>query len=194
MLDSRQWIPNYTRLNKLGEGTYGEVYKAENVETNQIVAIKRLFMDDANEGIPSTTVREIALLKSLDHCNIVRLQETVYFHHNLFLVFAYFDNDLKKYFDRNRGTISMNEIKHYVQQILMAVEHCHSKRVYHRDLKPQNILIDEATKQIKLADFGLSRTITLPNKSWTHEVITLWYRPPEILLGAKTYSHTADIW
>lgn len=194
MFSNRQWLSKYRRLSKLGEGTYGIVYKAENTSTKQIVAIKQIFIDDDDEGVPSTAIREISLLKELKHDNIIQLKETMYHNDNLYLVFDYFHNDLKKYFNKNKHSISMNEINHYLYQILLAINYCHSQRIYHRDLKPQNILINEHTKQIKIADFGLSRTITIPNKTWTHEVITLWYRAPEILLGMKRYTHTADIW
>jgi len=190
----RSWVQRYKRLKKLGEGTYGIVYKAENTSTKKIVAIKQIYISEDDEGVPSTAIREIALLKSLNHKNIIKLNETIYFNENLFLVFPFFDCDLKNYFSKNNGKITKKEVMFILYQILLAINYCHSKRVYHRDLKPQNILIDEKTKHIKLADFGLSRTITLPNKPWTHEVITLWYRSPEILLGINRYSHTADIW
>eukprot|EP01084_Bolivina_argentea_P084391 152637_1 len=194
MFAKGQWVQRYKRLKKLGEGTYGVVYKAENTSTKEIVAIKKIYVDDNDEGVPSTAIREISLLKSLSHDNIIQLKETIYFNDDLYLVFEYFDNDLKKYFNKNKHSICANEIKHYLHQILLAIDYCHTNRIYHRDLKPQNILINEATKQIQLADFGLSRTITLPNRTWTHEVVTLWYRSPEILLGIKHYSHTTDIW
>ena len=194
MFHRDKWVSKYKRLKKLGQGTYGVVYKAEHTSSKEIVAVKQIYVDEDNEGIPSTAIREIALLKSLDHPHIIKLKETIYHNDNLYLVFPYFDSDLKKYFNSKKDKIPMHEITDFVYQILLATNHCHSKRIYHRDLKPQNILIDERTKQIKLADFGLSRTFTLPNQTWTHEVITLWYRSPEILLGMKHYTHTSDLW
>eukprot|EP01084_Bolivina_argentea_P157693 274776_1 len=194
MYNNGQWISKYRRIAKIGSGTYGSVYKAENMETKAIVAIKKIYIDEDDEGLPSTAIREIGILKSMDHKNIVKLNETIYFNENLYLVFEFFDGDLKKYFNKYRHKICSNEIKHYLHQMLSAIEYCHAHRIYHRDLKPQNILIKEATKQIQLADFGLSRTITLPNKTWTHEVITLWYRSPEILLGKHRYGSSPDMW
>lgn len=194
MFSNREWLSKYRRICKLGEGTYGIVFKAENTRTRKIVAIKQIFIEDDDEGVPSTAIREIALLKELKHDNIISLKETIYYNNNLYLVFDFFHNDLKQYFNKNKYMINIDEINHYLYQMLLAIDYCHKHRIYHRDLKPQNILINEITKTIKLADFGLSRTITIPNKTWTHEVITLWYRCPEIILGIKNYSHVIDIW
>ncbi len=82
----------------------------------------------------------------------------------------------------------------FLYQILQSLVFLHSNRIFHRDLKPQNLLISEDGKTIKLADFGLARAFGLPIKTYTHEVVTLWYRCPEILLSAKHYSLGVDLW
>jgi len=111
----------------------------------------------------------------------------------LYLVFEFLDQDLKKYIDYVQKPLPIMLIKSYLEQILKGIAFCHSHRVLHRDLKPQNLLIDR-TGVIKLADFGLARAFGVPVRTYTHEVITLWYRAPEILLGGKQYSTPVDIW
>ncbi|XP_035749291.1 cyclin-dependent kinase 3 isoform X2 [Egretta garzetta] len=146
------------------------------------------------EGVPSTAIREISLLKELKHPNIVRLLDVIHSQKKLYLVFEYLNQDLKKYMDSSRtGEFPLSLAKNYVFQLLQGVSFCHSHRVIHRDLKPQNLLINEAGA-IKLADFGLARAFGVPLRTYTHEVVTLWYRAPEILLGCKYYSTAVDIW
>ena len=103
------------------------------------------------------------------------------------------DHDLKKYLDLNNGPLPPQLVKSYLYQITSAIKYCHSKRILHRDLKPQNLLIDK-NGVIKLADFGLARAFGIPIKTLTHEILTLWYRAPEILLGQKEYSTPVDMW
>ncbi|NWH47423.1 CDK3 kinase, partial [Fregata magnificens] len=146
------------------------------------------------EGVPSTAIREISLLKELKHPNIVRLLDVIHSQKKLYLVFEYLNQDLKKYMDSSRtGDLPLSLVKNYLFQLLQGVSFCHSHRVIHRDLKPQNLLINEAGA-IKLADFGLARAFGVPLRTYTHEVVTLWYRAPEILLGCKYYSTAVDIW
>ena len=111
----------------------------------------------------------------------------------LYLVFEFLDFDLKKYMDHNKQPLDSKLVKSYLYQILDGLTYCHSKRILHRDLKPQNLLIDKNGK-IKLGDFGLARAFGIPIKTLTHEILTLWYRAPEILLGQKEYSTPVDIW
>ncbi|XP_026557813.1 cyclin-dependent kinase 3 [Pseudonaja textilis] len=184
----------FQKVEKIGEGTYGVVYKARNKQTGQLVALKKIRLDSETEGVPSTAIREISLLKELKHPNIVRLLDVVHNQKKLYLVFEYLNQDLKKYMDSSRtGELPLSLVKSYLYQLLQGVSFCHSHRVIHRDLKPQNLLINEMGA-IKLADFGLARAFGVPLRTYTHEVVTLWYRAPEILLGCKYYSTAVDIW
>ena len=126
-----------------------------------------------------------------NNCN--RLIEVIYQDDNLYLIFEYCEFDLKKYMRSIGGPLPIETVKKFTYQILQATAYCHAHRVMHRDLKPQNLLIDK-DGNVKLADFGLARAFGLPVKTYTHEVVTLWYRAPEILLGAKEYSTPIDIW
>jgi len=110
----------------------------------------------------------------------------------LYLVFEFLEQDLKRYLD-SVPDVSAALVKSYTYQLLRGIEFCHAHRVLHRDLKPQNLLIDR-DGYLKLADFGLARAIGIPVRTYTHEVVTLWYRAPEILLGTKQYSTPVDIW
>ncbi|XP_078484914.1 cyclin-dependent kinase 2-like [Ciona intestinalis] len=186
-------MDGFHKIEKIGEGTYGVVYKALDKVTGRTVALKKIRLDTETEGVPSTAIREISLLKELDHNNIVRLMDVIHSEKKLYLVFEYLNQDLKKYMDSQPNGLPMSLAKSYLYQLLQGIAYCHSHRVLHRDLKPQNLLLDEHGC-IKLADFGLARAIGVPVRMYTHEVITLWYRPPEILLGSKYYSTAVDIW
>lgn len=186
-------LEKFQKLEKLGEGTYGVVYKAKDTTTGQIVALKKIRLEaEGDEGVPSTAIREISLLRELQHPNIVNLQEVVHENNKLYLVFEFLDQDLRKYLD-SKAQLGPLLLKSWVYQLIRGVAHCHSHRVLHRDLKPQNLLIDK-TGALKLADFGLARAFGIPMRAYTHEVVTLWYRAPEVLLGAQQYSTSIDIW
>jgi serine/threonine protein kinase len=179
----------------LGEGTYGKVYKARNLKTSQTVAMKKMKLDTEDEGVPSTAIREIALLRELKHENVVRLLDVFCSTNKLTLVFEFADNDLKKYMKTagaSRG-LSPPVVNTLGKQLCQGIEFCHAHRVLHRDLKPQNLLIDSQLR-LKVADFGLARAYSLPVPKYTHEVVTVWYRAPEILLGSVLYSVPVDIW
>ena len=186
-------IAKYVRIDKVGEGTYGVVYKCQNKYTKEFVALKKIRLDNEEEGIPSTAIREISILKQMHHKGIVRLIETINGDKKLYLVFEFLDHDLKRYLDIKGGPLPLNLVKSYMYQLCAAIRYCHAKRILHRDLKPQNLLIDK-NGIIKLADFGLARAFGIPIKTLTHEVLTLWYRAPEILLGQKEYSTSVDMW
>ncbi|KIV90037.1 Cyclin-dependent kinase 1 [Exophiala mesophila] len=208
-------MENYQKIEKIGEGTYGVVYKARDLTNGgRIVALKKIRLEAEDEGVPSTAIREISLLKEMNDPNIVRLFNIVHADgHKLYLVFEFLDLDLKKYMealpvaDGGRGkalpegsTLDMQRlglgkdmVKKFMAQLVEGVRYCHSHRVLHRDLKPQNLLIDREGN-LKLADFGLARAFGVPLRTYTHEVVTLWYRAPEILLGGRQYSTGVDMW
>ncbi|OBS73384.1 hypothetical protein A6R68_12061 [Neotoma lepida] len=178
----------FQKFEKIGEGTYGVVYKAKNKETGQLVALKKIRLHVETEGVPSTAIREISLLKELKHPNIVKLLDVVHREKKLYMVFELLTQDLKKHMDSTfTSGLPLHVVKSYLSQLLQGLNFCHCHRVIHRDLKPQNLLINEFGA-IKLADFGLARAFGVPLRTYTHEVVTLWYRAPEILLGSKYYS------
>ncbi|XP_039944404.1 cyclin-dependent kinase 2 isoform X2 [Hirundo rustica] len=179
-------MENFQKVEKIGEGTYGVVYKARNKVTGEVVALKKIRLDTETEGVPSTAIREISLLKELNHPNIVKLLDVIHTENKLYLVFEFLHQDLKKFMDSS----SLSGI---ALPLIKGLAFCHAHRVLHRDLKPQNLLIN-AEGSIKLADFGLARAFGVPVRTYTHEVVTLWYRAPEILLGCKYYSTAVDIW
>ena len=185
----------YERLEKkpLGEGTYGEVYKARCARTGEIRALKRMKLDQEDEGVPSTAIREVSLLKILDHPNVVKLHDVFCSQKKLYLIFEFVDSDLKKYMKQRGQPLTPELVKSFARQLILGVDYCHATRVIHRDLKPQNLLID-SHGCLKIADFGLARAFSLPIPKYTHEVVTVWYRCPEILLGCQKYAIAVDNW
>lgn len=189
------FLSNYVMTEKpVGKGTYGVVYKAKMKDTAKMVALKKIKLDLEDEGIPSTALREISLLKELVHPNIVQLIDVEHQQNpsKLYLVFEWLDRDLRNYLD-NSTRMSPQLLRSYMSQLLQGLDYCHAHSVFHRDLKPQNLLID-ANGMLKIADFGLARAFSLPFRTYTHEVVTLWYRAPEILLGQKRYGLPVDMW
>lgn len=181
------------------------MYRGTQRCTGKTVAIKRIpFADSTTEGgVPCSVIREISLLRELDHVNVVRLLDVLQARPGgLYLVFEYVAHDLKTFMDQyqtsddpaERRGLPVPMVKSFMSQILSGVAFCHTYRVLHRDLKPHNLLISADGKQLKLADFGLARLSGLPNGPYTHEVVTLWYRAPELLLGTNRYSNAVDVW
>lgn len=159
-----------------------------------MVALKEIHLD-SEEGTPSTAIREISLMKELKHENVVALHDVIHTENKLMLVFEYMDKDLKNYMDSrgDRGHLDYVTIKSFTYQLLRGIAFCHENRVLHRDLKPQNLLIN-TKKQLKIGDFGLARAIGIPVNTFSNEVVTLWYRAPDVLLGSRTYNTSIDIW
>jgi cyclin-dependent kinase 12/13 len=206
---SRQ-VDLYEKVDQVGEGTFGKVYKAKykslgknNTNKNEYVALKRILMDNEKEGFPITAIREIMILKRLNHKNIIKLLEIVTskpseknkFRGNVYLVFEYMEHDLAGLGDiKLKFNVSM--IKCILYQILTGVHYLHSNNIIHRDIKGANILINNKG-DVKIADFGLAR-IHNPNpniiKQYTNRVVTLWYRSPELLLGSNNYGPAIDMW
>uniref|UniRef100_A0AAY5EL55 cyclin-dependent kinase n=1 Tax=Electrophorus electricus TaxID=8005 RepID=A0AAY5EL55_ELEEL len=185
-------LETYIKLDKLGEGTYATVFKGRSKLTDNLVALKEIRLEH-EEGAPCTAIREVSLLKDLKHANIVTLHDIVHTDKSLTLVFEYLDKDLKQYMDDCGNIMSMHNVKIFLFQILRGLAYCHRRKVLHRDLKPQNLLINERG-ELKLADFGLARAKSVPTKTYSNEVVTLWYRPPDVLLGSSEYSTQIDMW
>ena len=184
----------YEKLQKIGEGTYGVVYKVKDIKTNELYALKKIRLQAEEEGTPSTAVREISLLLELKHVNIVQLLDVINTNSKLTLVFEYLNTDLKKYLDKEQNLpLNKNVVKSYFYQLLRGIHYIHKKKILHRDLKPQNLLLSN-DGILKIADFGLARAFSINVKNYTHEVITLWYRPPDVLIGSKQYDTSVDLW
>lgn len=185
-------LESYERLRQLGEGTYAKVYKGWSRLTGALVALKVIPLGQ-EEGAPCTGIREVSLLRELSHANVIILHDIIYTETALTLVFEYLDSDLKRYMDAYGNQLTMNNIRIFAFQIFRGLAYCHARRVLHRDLKPQNLLVNERG-ELKLADFGLARAKSVPTKTFSNEVVTLWYRPPELLLGSTDYSTHIDMW
>jgi cyclin-dependent kinase 2 len=188
-------LGRFSEIEKIGEGTYGTVYRAIDSSTKKTVAIKKIRCHEENCGISPTSMREIAILKELNHQNVVKLYDAFNENKRLYLVFEYCDLDLKQLMDKmhNFG-LNIQLRKHYLYQIVVGITYCHQRGVLHRDLKPENLLIDQLQNIIKVADFGLARILSIPLSYYTDEVVTLWYRAPEILLGMRNYETPVDLW
>jgi len=191
--DIESILDGYERLSSLGEGTYGEVFRARRKGTREEFALKRIRMENETQGIPATTLREIATLRTLKHPNIVKLYDVICKGKKLVLVFELMTKDLRVYLDKIKSPLPADLTRSYMYQIMLALDYCHRHRVIHRDIKPQNLLID-TEGNIKLADFGLARAFTVPMRQYSHDIVTLWYRAPEILLGEEQYGLGVDIW
>ncbi|KAH0520069.1 Cyclin-dependent kinase 18 [Microtus ochrogaster] len=190
-------LETYVKLDKLGEGTYATVFKGRSKLTENLVALKEIRLEH-EEGAPCTAIREVSLLKDLKHANIVTLHDLIHTDRSLTLVFEYLDSDLKQYLDHCGNLMSMHNVKVraskiFMFQLLRGLAYCHRRKILHRDLKPQNLLINERG-ELKLADFGLARAKSVPTKTYSNEVVTLWYRPPDVLLGSTEYSTPIDMW
>jgi len=184
----------YERLFAVGEGTYGVVFKAKERSSGKHVALKKIRLDHEDEGVPGTAIREVSILQTMKHPNIVDIREVHCTKEQMYLVFEFIDYDLKRYMKVHGNVVPQNQIKDLTYQMLLGVAYMHSRGILHRDLKPQNMLMDIKTMLVKLADFGLARTCRIPVRTFTHEVVTLWFRSPEILLGQKHYSAPLDVW
>jgi len=183
-------------IHKIGEGTYGVVFRARCRKTHTQVALKQIRLNkDNNEGVPSTCIREICLLKELSHPNIIALLDVLLDKgKRLYLVFEFVDQDLKMLLERlSPRPLPLQYTKSFLAQLLQALTYCHTHRIVHRDLKPANLLVTDSGI-IKLADFGLARCFSIPSRVYTHEVVTLWYRAPELLMGTRFYSTAVDVW
>ncbi|XP_022099133.1 cyclin-dependent kinase 9-like isoform X1 [Acanthaster planci] len=198
-------VSKYEKLAKIGQGTFGEVFKAEHRETKKVVALKKVLMENEKEGFPITALREIKILQLLKHENVVSLLEicrtkaTMYnrYKGSIYLVFEFCVHDLAGLLSNYNVHFSLGEIKEVMKQLLNGLYYIHSNKVLHRDMKAANIFITKEGK-LKLGDFGLARAFSMPKPGqvnrYTNRVVTLWYRPPELLLGERNYTPAIDLW
>ncbi|KAJ3893590.1 Pkinase-domain-containing protein, partial [Lentinula edodes] len=206
---------DYEATTKLGEGTFGEVHKAIQKATNRVVALKRILMHNEKEGMPVTALREIIILKALRHECIIEILDMFVVHStenepmSVYMVFPYMDHDLAGLLENERVKLQPSQIKLYMKQLLEGTEYMHRNNILHRDMKAANLLISN-TGSLRIADFGLARAFDAEEykgapyttfdgrerreRKYTNCVVTRWYRPPELLLGARNYGGEVDIW
>eukprot|EP00033_Pygsuia_biforma_P003211 GCRY01003522.1.p1 GENE.GCRY01003522.1~~GCRY01003522.1.p1 ORF type:complete len:344 (+),score=61.16 GCRY01003522.1:190-1221(+) len=187
-------VSSYEKIGRIGEGTYGVVYKVRHKKTKQIFALKRMKVYLDHDGFSMTSLREIKILKRLIHPNVVELIKVAVGRKldSIFLVYEFCNTDLACIMENMKHPFSESEIKSLLVQLLKAVAYLHDSWVIHRDLKMSNLLYTNKG-ELKVADFGLARTFGAFEKM-TLNVVTLWYRAPELLLGAKEYTQAVDMW
>ncbi|GAB1320794.1 cyclin-dependent kinase [Madurella fahalii] len=192
-------VENYDKLNDIEEGAYGWVSRARELATGKVVALKRLKIDPKDRsGLPVTGLREIQILKDCDHRNVVKLQEVVVGEdtskiENIFLVLEFVEHDLKSILEDMPEPFLASEVKTLLLQLASGVSYLHDNWILHRDLKTSNLLLNNRG-QLKIADFGMARYVGDPPPKLTQLVVTLWYRAPELLLGATRYTSAIDMW
>uniref|UniRef100_A0A0K2UQP4 cyclin-dependent kinase n=1 Tax=Lepeophtheirus salmonis TaxID=72036 RepID=A0A0K2UQP4_LEPSM len=192
-------VSDFEKLNRIGEGTYGIVYRAKDCLTDEIVALKKMRMHNEKDGLPISSIREISILmecsKTKCHENIVDLRGIAVGKslESIFLIMSYCEQDLASLLDNMQSPFSESQVKCIMKQVLRGLKYLHSHFIVHRDLKVSNLLMtDKGT--VRIADFGLARYYGLPLKPMTPRVVTLWYRAPELLLNAKTQTTAIDMW
>ncbi|KAG8919685.1 serine/threonine protein kinase, CMGC, CDC2/CDK sub [Tulasnella sp. 417] len=202
-------IDKYARGKKLGEGTFGQVFEATHKETKAVVALKKILMHNESQGLPITAVREIKLLKKFKHPNVIELVDLVFSDPTpedrqkngndrkiIWMAFPYMDHDLAGLLKNPAVSLQPSHIKLFMKQLLEGTSYLHRNHILHRDIKSANLLIDKEGC-LKIADFGLARPISKEwgtKRGFTNCVVTRWYRPPELLLGAKVYDGAVDLW
>ncbi|KAJ4832696.1 hypothetical protein Tsubulata_010106 [Turnera subulata] len=196
----RGWLPrradSFEKLDKIGQGTYSNVYRARDLDHQKIVALKKVRFDNLDAESVRFMAREIHILRRLDHPNVIKLEGLVTSRMScsLYLVFEYMEHDLAGLASHPGQKFTEAQVKCYMQQLLRGLDHCHSRGVLHRDIKGSNLLIDN-NGILKIADFGLASSYDPTHvQALTSRVVTLWYRPPELLLGATYYGTAVDLW
>lgn len=186
----------YEKIEFLGEGQFATVYKAKDTQTDEIVAVKKIKLgsrEEAKDGINRTALREIKLLQELHHQNIIGLLDVFGHRSQVSLVFEFMETDLEIVIRDLNIIITPAHIKSYILMTLEGLEYLHMNWILHRDLKPNNLLLDK-DGILKIADFGLAKQFGSPSRIYTHQVVTRWYRAPELLFGARKYGTGVDIW
>ncbi|KAI8895756.1 kinase-like domain-containing protein [Globomyces pollinis-pini] len=191
-------VADYSLKGKVGEGTYGVVHIALHKSTNQKFALKEILIHNEREGMPLTALREIRLLKQLDHPNVIRLHEIAIQKADkntkkaTLMVFPYMEHDLDGILQNPDIKLKISQVKSIIQQVLLGMDYLHSNFILHRDIKCANLLVDRLGN-LKVADFGLARFFSVLGGEYTNMVVTRWCRPPELLMGATRYSAEVDI-
>jgi cyclin-dependent kinase 10 len=195
MLGKCRSVTEFEKLNRVGEGTYGIVYRAAVNKTDEIVALKKMRMEHEKEGFPISGLREINILLKLRHENIVQLSESVVGKSldSIFLLMQYCEQDLASLLDNMQQPFSEAQVKCIMMQVFKGLQYLHKRFVVHRDLKVSNLLLTD-TGCVKIADFGLAKKYGVPLRPMTPKVVTLWYRAPELLFGSKIQTTAIDIW
>ncbi|KAI6223466.1 Cell division protein kinase 7 [Aphelenchoides besseyi] len=186
----------YETIKHLGEGQFANVFMAKDLMTGDVVAIKKIKLGSRSEtadGINRTALREIKLLQEIQHDNVITLRDVFGRRTNIQLVFDFMDTDLENLIRDTNIILTASHIKNMCLQMLLGVEYLHLHWILHRDLKPNNLLMN-GNGRMKIADFGLARFFGSPNRIYTHQVVTRWYRCPELLYGARAYGTGVDIW
>ncbi|CAK8540674.1 unnamed protein product [Lathyrus sativus] len=187
---------SFEKLDKVGQGTYSSVFQAREVETGKMFALKKVRLDTLQPECIRFMAREIIILRTLDHPNIMKLEGIVtsQLSNSIYLVFEYMEHDLAGLISNPDIKFTDSQIKCYMRQLLSGIEHCHLRGIMHRDIKVSNILVNNEGI-LKIGDFGLANTVSQSSKHpLTSRVVTLWYRPPELLMGATNYGVTVDLW
>ena len=192
---------DYVLEEHVGLGTFGKVYRARHKYNNRLYALKRVKMESEREGFPVTAVREAKLLESLKHENVIHLEQIIHSEEQedgesgVFFVFPYYEYDLVGLMRKKK--LRMDEIRFILYSILHGLAYMHSNGIVHRDIKPSNVLISYDGR-VCLGDFGLAKSLRSPDyntlRPLTNRVVTLWYRPPELLLGSTHYDGAVDVW
>ncbi|KAG1831222.1 Pkinase-domain-containing protein [Suillus variegatus] len=185
----KRWVKD----RKVGEGTYAVVYQGREASTSRKVAIKKIKVGQFKDGLDMSAIREVKYLRELHHQNVIELLDVFSSKTNLNLVLEFLDSDLEMIIQDRSLVFLPADIKAWMAMTLRGLEFCHRNFMLHRDLKPNNLLI-ASDGQLKIADFGLARDFADPGHKMTCQVITRWYRPPELLFGCRYYSSAVDIW
>jgi len=186
----------YKKISYLGEGQFANVYQARDVDKGTLVAIKKIKLGtrhEARDGINRTALREIKLLQEIRHDNVITLLDVIGRRNSIQLVFDFMETDLENLIRKRDVMLQQSHVKNIMKQVLLGLEHLHLNFILHRDLKPNNLLLNSQGR-VKIADFGLARFYGSPNRVYTHQVVTRWYRAPELLYGARQYGTGIDMW
>lgn len=189
-------VLRYEKIDFLGEGQFATVYKARDVRNEKIVAVKKIKLGsrvEAKDGINRTALREIKLLQELSHVNLIGLLDVFGQKSNVSLVFDFMDTDLEMIIKDANIVLTAANVKAYMMQTLLGLEYLHLNWILHRDLKPNNLLVNHEGI-LKIGDFGLAKAYGSPTRINTHQVVTRWYRSPELLFGARQYGVGIDMW